>query len=386
MVVLQFAVLVALIVSTLTIHRQTRFAIEEQLRVPGEQVFVMAAPCAQMAFQDVARRIPGVLSAACASEAAMGRDLGAAHFTRPTGDGVNMNGGAADRDFFGTFGIQPVAGRLFDDEHGEDNVLRQAGAVTNPSIIVNESAARALGYANPADAVGKSPYWSRSGVMANGRYGRTDPLPSQIVGVVPDFTAGTIRSVIQPSVYYIDPQTSYVLVLKLDGQRIPEIIPALEAAWKQASGGRPMVDGRFLSQMMNALYADILRQTKLFAAFSAVVIAVSALGLLGLAIFTAERRTREIGVRKALGASRLDILRFISWQFARPVLVANLVAWPAAWYFTSRWLQGFAYHVELGVLPFVFASALACGIALTTVAGHAVMVSRARPVEALRYE
>jgi putative ABC transport system permease protein len=113
---------------------------------------------------------------------------------------------------------------------------------------------------------------------------------------------------------------------------------------------------------------------------------VASLGLLGLAVFTAERRTREIGVRKAMGASRMDILRFIGWQFAQPVLIANLLAWPVAWFFMRRWLEGFAYHVDLGPLSFLSASALALIIALITVMGHAILVSRARPVEALRYE
>src|SRR4029077_5532699 len=123
-----------------------------------------------------------------------------------------------------------------------------------------------------------------------------------------------------------------------------------------------------------------------FAAFSVVAIVVAALGLLGLAIFTAERRTREIGWRKRVGASRADILRFISWQFARPVLIANLIAWPAAWFFMRRWLEGFAYHVDVGPCVFLAASALAVTIALATVTGHALMVSRTPPVEALRYE
>jgi len=141
-----------------------------------------------------------------------------------------------------------------------------------------------------------------------------------------------------------------------------------------------------MDQMLNGLYADILRQTKLFAAFSGVAIIVASLGLLGLAVFTAQSRTREIGLRKVMGASRSDILRFISWQFARPVLLANLVAWPLAWFFMQRWLEGFAYHVELGLLTFLAASGLALVIALVTVAGHALLVARAKPVEALRYE
>jgi putative ABC transport system permease protein len=144
--------------------------------------------------------------------------------------------------------------------------------------------------------------------------------------------------------------------------------------------------GQFMDQIINGLYADIVRQTKLFAAFSAVAVVVAALGLLGLAVFTAQRRTREIGLRKVMGASRSDILRFISWRFARPVLLANLIAWPCAWFVMRRWLEGFAYHVNVGVLTLLAGSALALVIALITVTGHALLVARSKPVEALRYE
>lgn len=386
MVVMQFGVLVALIVSTITIHRQTRFAIEDQLRVPGDQIFVIYAACEPTGLQQALRQIEGIQTVACASDAALGLDLGSAHFNQPSGKPINLNGGAVDTSFFGAFGIAPIAGRLFDDVHGEDNLLRQPGIATNPSIIVNETGARALGFINPVDAVGKSVRWSRSIAMTAGQRGRTEPLPSEIVGVVPDFTVGTIRSLIQPSVYYIDPYSSFVLALKLDGKRIPETMRAIQAAWKKHAGGQPMAKARFVSQILTEQYADIRRQSALFAVFSAVAVTVAALGLLSLAIFTAERRTREIGVRKCMGASRFDILRFIGWQFARPVVLANLIAWPAAWFFMRRWLQGFAYHVELGILVFVLASVLASAIAVVTVAGHALAVSRARPVEALRYE
>ena len=385
LVVLQFGTLVALMVATLTIHRQTQFAIEDQLRVPGDQVFVMRAPCAFMAFQELARRIPGVRKAACSSDPAMGRDRGASAFALRNGGTLNMNAGAIDTDFFDMLGIEPLAGRLLDAQHGEDNMLRKPDATTNPSIILNESAARALGYANPKDAVGKTRFWSRQG-MLKGQYGFLASQSSQIVGVVPDFTVGSIRTMIEPTAYYIDPQMSFVLVLKLDGKAIPETMSAIDAAWKKTTGGQPMVGGQFLNQIMNDTYADILRQTSLFAAFSAVAIVVAALGLLGLAVYAAERRTREIGVRKCMGASRLDILRFISWQFARPVLIANLIAWPLAWFFMRRWLEGFAYHVDLNPLAFVLASVLAVLVALVTICGQALIVARARPALALRYE
>ena len=212
-----------------------------------------------------------------------------------------------------------------------------------------------------------------------------DAQASRIVGVVPDFSLGSVRERIEPTGYYIDPVGAFSLFIKLDGAAIPETMRSVAAEWKRATDGRPF-SGQFLSQVLNDLYSDIQRQATLFSAFSAVAVVVASLGLLGLAIFTAERRTREIGVRKAMGASRMDILRFMGWQFARPVLLANLIAWPVAWVFMRRWLEGFAYHVDLGPLAFLSASALALTIALVTVTGHAVLVSRARPVEALRYE
>jgi putative ABC transport system permease protein len=174
-------------------------------------------------------------------------------------------------------------------------------------------------------------------------------------------------------------------VIKLDGQRIPETLRALKGSWAKYDTTHPL-DGVFLSQYLNDLYADIKRQSTIFSAFSCVAIAISALGLLGLAISTAERRTKEIGLRKVMGANRMDILRFLAWQFARPVLWANLLAWACAYFLLQRWLEGFAYHINQSLVLFVVAGALALVIAFITVFGHAMMVARAKPVDALRYE
>jgi putative ABC transport system permease protein len=389
MVVLQFGILVALIVSTITIHRQTRFAMEDQLRVPGDETYVMRVPCVvgfgfRSVFRDVALQIPGVRQAACASDSALQTDRAGAIFKLQDGSSRNLNPGHIDTDFFDVFGIEPLAGRVFDHQHGEDSIAVDATATANPSIILNESGARALGYANPRDALGKTHYWHR--LMArNGTMAPLEAQPSEVVGIVPDFTIGSVRNAIEPTVYYIQPQASFALVLKLDGKTIPETMRALEAEWKKAASGGPLI-GQFMSQIINERYADIQRQARLFAAFSAAAIVVASLGLLGLAVFTAERRTREIGLRKVMGASRADILRFIGWQFAQPVLLANLLAWPFAWFFMRRWLDGFAYHVDLGPTAFLAASAVAVLIALITVSGHALLVARARPAEALRYE
>ncbi len=117
-----------------------------------------------------------------------------------------------------------------------------------------------------------------------------------------------------------------------------------------------------------------------------VALFVAALGLFGLSAFTVEQRTKEIGVRKALGAARADILRLMLWEFTKPVLWANLIAWPAAYLFARRWLSGFTYHIDVELWVFVAASLLALAIAMLTVIGHALLVARAQPVAALRYE
>jgi putative ABC transport system permease protein len=393
MVVLQFGTLVALIIATITIHRQTRFALEDQLRVPGDQVFRIPFACFAPGIRDILGAVPGVRVASCASEwDQTGATLG---FSGPDGSPIGVRALHVDPQYFGMLGIAPIAGRLLDEQYGEDTVLVRPNTpasistpvptdTTNPSIVINESAARALGYANPKDAVGQYRRWQRRDFGPKGVV-VLDAQASKIVGVVPDFSLGSVRDRIEPMGYYIDPRNAFSVYLKLDGARIPETMRGIETAWRKASDGRPL-NGQFLSQVLNDLYADIQRQSTLFSAFSIVAVVVASLGLLGLAVFTAERRTREIGVRKAMGASRMDILRFISWQFARPVLIANLVAWPVAWFLMQRWLEGFAYHIDVGLFVFVAASALALIIALVTVSGHAVLVSRARPVEALRYE
>jgi putative ABC transport system permease protein len=347
------------------------------------------------ALRDSVLVLKGVRGSSCAS----GSALAGGRFSMPvsTQEGITINLRAApvDASFFEVLGVRPVAGRLLDAKHGEDTVLIRPDAVratpamdgsgsANPAVVINESAARALGYANPQDAVNQYRRWARM-LFSAGEITMLDEQASKIVGVVPDFTLGSIREAIEPTGYYIDPRMQFTLLVRLDGATIPETMPAIEAQWKKWSDGRPF-RGQFLSQVLNDLYADIRRQASLFSVFSAVAVIVASLGLLGLAVYTAERRTREIGVRKAMGASRNDILRFISWQFARPVLIANVISWPVAWLFMQRWLEGFAYHVELGLLAFLLASALALIIALATVAGHAILVSRARPVEALRYE
>jgi putative ABC transport system permease protein len=383
LVILQFGTLIALIVSTMTIQHQTEYAIRDRLRLPTDQIFVEGVGCPAV-FKDTAAHIPGVVAASCSSGSALTYDRFSVTFEAQDGHPVSLRGAGVDFGFFELFGVKPVAGRLFSVDRGEDDLLHNSPDKSgNPSFIVNETAARALGYANPGAAVGQYRIWSRiTGDI--GHMKNSQAQSSQLIGVIPDFSVGSVRDVIEPTVYFVDPDRFSFAVLKLDGARIPETMEAVKRVWNRTQN-KPF-DGLFLSERVNELYGDIQRQSALFSVFSAVAVVSASLGLLGLAVFTAERRTREIGLRKVMGASRWDILRFLGWQFARPVLWANVIAWPLAYVGMHRWLEGFAYHVDLSPLAFLVASVLALVIALATVSGHALMVARTRPVEALRYE
>jgi putative ABC transport system permease protein len=399
LVVFQFGTLIALIVATLTIHRQTQYAIEDRLRLPTDQIFFSGMGCPAV-FRDAIANLHGVQAASCVSGSALSQGRLGTVFVTPRGAKVSFRAAPLDRSFLDLFAVKPLAGRLFSEDRGEDNLLRDDPASrSNPSIVINETGARALEYASAQAAVNQYGRWAR--ISFDGTTVRlAESASSQIIGVIPDFSVGSIRDVIEPTAYYIDPPMLGSIVLKLDGARIPDTMRTIKALWAQQSSptrgpttpgpsaqqAPAPFDGVFLNQYVNDLYADIHRESAIFSAFSAVAVAIGSLGLLGLAVFTAERRTREIGLRKVMGASRWDILRFLGWQFARPVLLANLLAWPLAYAFMRHWLDGFAYHINLSPLIFVGASALAVAIALLTVSGHAVLVARARPAEALRYE
>jgi putative ABC transport system permease protein len=385
LVIFQFGTLIALIVSTLTVQHQTQYAMQDRLRLPTNQIFVSGSGCPD-GFRDSIQHLRGVLAAACSSGSALTYDRFSVVFDSGNGGTVGMRGAPVDYGFFELFGVQPSAGRLLSPDRGEDDLLRRRtdDGTQNPAFIINETAARALGYATPAAAINQYRMWSRILGISLDKLKSNAPQSSQIIGVIPDFSVGSVREVIEPTVYYIAPDAMAFTVLKLDGHTIPETLQTVRQVWAKVS--QIPFDGMFLSQRVNETYADIQRQTTLFSIFSGVAVVTASLGLLGLAVFTAERRTREIGLRKVMGASRWDILRFLGWQFAQPVLWANLIAWPLAYLGMHRWLEGFAYHVDLSPLVFVGASLLALVVALATVSGHALMVARTRPVEALRYE
>jgi putative ABC transport system permease protein len=145
-------------------------------------------------------------------------------------------------------------------------------------------------------------------------------------------------------------------------------------------------EAEFSEDIVAEQYTAEESRARIFAGFAILAVIVACLGLFGLAAFTAERRTKEIGIRKVLGARTSDIVKLLAWQFSKPVIIANLIAWPVAWWAMRDWLNTFDTRVDLGVTPFLLAGLLALAIAIGTIASHAFRVARANPIHALRYE
>jgi putative ABC transport system permease protein len=184
---------------------------------------------------------------------------------------------------------------------------------------------------------------------------------------------------------YVSQQGMGVTSVRLRGEQIPQTLAAIDRLWT-ATGNAGPITRFFVGDRMQEQYLGMTRQAQLFAIFSGVAIFLACLGLAGLSISATDRRLKEIGIRKAMGAADMDIVALLLWQFSQPVLWATAIAWPVAWWLMRRWLAGFAYHVDLHWWVFAAAGIGALLVALATVAGQAWVTARQKPVLALRYE
>ena len=388
LVVVQFAILIGLIVMTATVYRQTSFALTDAVRLDTDQILRINAPC-ESAMKHQVAALPGVKQVACASQVVVADGQEHNSAMRPGHPPMSVSMAAVDVGFFEMHGLKPLAGRFFDPNRGQDVVLERMGEgiANQPTLVLNETGARKLGFRTPQDAVGKTISWSRwTAAFASGaRSGPPPAAPSEVIGVVPDFTLRSIRNHIEPEIYFVDPGDSRFMVAKLDGRQIPETVKAIGRAWRATGHDRPLPQA-FENQVVQDIYRDVITQEIAIGICAGLAILIACVGLFALAAFTTERRTKEIGVRKAMGASTFDVMRLLLWQFTKPVLWANLVAWPLAFWAMDHWLRGFAYRVDLPPWLFAFAAAAAVLIAWLTVSTHAWLVARAKPALALRYE
>jgi len=367
LVIFQFAVSVALIIGTLVVQRQLEFLSNQKLGFDKEQVLVISRA------QSLDRRLevfkqelagdPGILNVA-ASTTLPGRLFGRSTYRDihvSSGESSTLHEMEADHDFVPTLGLKLAAGRNFSRNIASDS----------SAVILNQAAAKLFGWADP---VGQQ---------------LTYPGPQQnwrgtVVGVVEDFHFESLHSPIQPLLILHQPSYQYISV-RLRPEDIAVTIRSIESVWKKLAPQQPF-EFSFLDQDFNALYSAEQKTGTIFEIFSALAVAIACLGQLGLAAYMIEKRTKEIGVRKVLGASVSSVVALLSKEFVVLVTLANVIAWPVGAYAMNLWLENFAYRTDIGLWTFVQAGVLALFIALLTVSVQAIRAALANPVGSLRYE
>jgi putative ABC transport system permease protein len=302
-------------------------------------------------------------------------------------DPVTIGIYSVDQGLLDAMGMTLIAGRWYRTDAPMDEIngpyppdpkLEAQLTARGGNIVINELAAERLGYKDPKDIIGKTfrvaMFSPEAGLM-----------PVTIIGVVKDARFRSIREPLDPMMFINSSTGGHTnLILRVNGD--PSAVRAgAEAAWKSVAPEVPF-DGRFSEDVIEELYNAEEARAQIFAAFAVLAVIVGCLGLFGLAAFTADRRTKEIGIRKVLGARTRDIVQLLVWQFTRPVILANIIAWPIAWWLMRDWLNTFDDRIVLGPTPFLLAGLLALLIAVGTIAAHAIKVASANPIRALRYE
>jgi putative ABC transport system permease protein len=393
LVVLQFAVSIGLIICTAVIYGQTVYARHVDPGYKRDHIIqVEELSRAQLfsrneAFVEQVKRIPGVVAAGL-TDIGIATDNNSNSGIIPPGSSRQINIGQYNvgEGFLDAMGLTLKAGRWFDPSrpmddmtlpYPQDKAVEKATAERGINVVLNEYAVKKLGFKSPQDAVGK--------VLKSEIIGEDYGLVNiNVIGVVGDSRFRSVRKPIDPIMFRKVKTGPGFLEVRYRGD--PETVKsALERQWKQYTNEVPF-NAKFSEDIMAELYKKEDARAKIFAAFALLAVIIGCLGLFGLAAFTAERRTKEIGIRKVLGARTRDIVRLLVWQFSRPVIIANVIAWPIAWWLMRDWLNNFDQRITLGPAPFLFAAAVALGIAVATVVGHSVRVARANPIHALRYE
>jgi putative ABC transport system permease protein len=391
--VFQFSISIGLAVCTMVIYAQTLYARNMDVGYDFQQKLILSGlnSSAVRDQKDVLvselERIPGVSSVVLSSEAPSQDNENNTGFrvhdstqADSINDAVILNYYTVGYDFFEAYDMEIIAGRTFNRNYGSDAIEaipENEERIGKASVVINESAVTRLGFPTPADAIGKT---LRADVSRAGEH------DLQIVGVAKDVHYRSIKFGIRSSVFFLYPRNLRVATISFTGN--PDTVTeATESVWQAFAPSTP-VRHRFLDDMIYEQYREEEKQAQLLAVFSVLAVLIACLGLFGLAAFTAERRTREIGIRKVMGARIRDIVTLLIWQFSIPVLIANIVAWPLAWFFMNDWLQNFTYRIDSTyiVLASITAGLAALLIAWLTVASRAFRIASANPIAALRYE
>jgi putative ABC transport system permease protein len=376
LIVFQFIISAFLIVATFIIQSQLHYIQSKDLGYNKEHILVLPLDQKMQTILNTIktefRSNPDVLSISSVSNEPVniqsGYFMNSAEKLRGH-EGSSVNGNVVDEDFIKTIGAKIIAGTDFTAQDIKD-VMADQQDKKNYHFILNESAAKTLGW-NPQEAIGKKMFLG-------------EERPGTVKAVVKDFNFSSFYNPIKPLVLFNE-RWSRNLLVKLSGSHLQQTLSFLESKWKLLIPYRPF-EYHFLDEDYDKLYKSEIRLGRLLNIFAAIAVLLAALGLFGLSAYTAQQRTKEIGIRKILGAGVASIIALLSKDFMRLVVIASLIAFPLAWWVMRQWLQGFAYRVSISWKIFFFAGIIAIIIALVTVSIQAVKAALGNPVKSLRTE
>lgn len=367
LVVTQFSLSIFLILGTLIIYGQLNYMRNRELGFDKENIIYTSIGSRFRQNIETIRtemlRNPNILNLTLTNIAPYrwntNAGIGDVHWEGKTNQAVKMVVTSVDYDYLETFKLKIVQGRFFSKEFSTD---------VSDAYVINEAAVKAMEMDSP---IGKElRIWNLSG---------------KIIGVVKDYHFESLHSEIIPMAMRILPNWFANVCIRIDPNNIPAALSFIEEKWKEIHPEYPF-EYSFLDDTIISQYRSEKDVGRIFKYFTFLAIFISCLGLFGLALYTTEQRTKEIGIRKVLGASVPRLTLLLSKEFIKWVLLANVIAWPAAWYIMSKWLQSFAYKTDIGLWTFVLSGILALSISVVTVSFQTIKVAIANPVESLRYE
>ncbi len=372
LVIFQFAASIVLIVCTLIIYQQLRFMEKSDLGFDKDRLLVLPVPVGSLFDKNSEEFISSeftrhhsIISATTTSFIpGMTKNLFKGSL-KLVGEGdlksYDMNIMMVDHDFINTYKIKLAAGRSFEKNRSTDS---------ETTCLINEAVAKIFGWTSAEEAIGKR---------------IEDFQEREIIGVIKNFHFQSLQYIIEPLVLMINPDFYVYLTLRIDNQNIPETMAFVEKKWNKLFPNEPFAY-HFFDDIFKIQYRADEKFGTIILIFAELAIFIACLGLLGLTLFTTERRTREIGIRKVLGSSISEIIFLLSKELIKWVIIANIIALPIGWYVMGRWLQNFAYRMTISWWTFILAGILALTIALLTVSYQSVKTAVANPVESLRYE
>ncbi len=374
LVIAQFVISVVLMVATAIVYRQLNYLRNKDLGFDKEQtlVFRMEGTRMQQAheqFKTELLRNPNVLAAAVSYGEPGGVAAGESIRLRGDKNDRHISMFTVDYEYIPLLKMQMAAGRPFSRKFKTDE---------QQAFILNETAVKEFGLGTPEQALGQEIFWDEWETPEKVKAGK-------VIGVVKDFHYKSIQQKIEPFVMHVYPAAASWMTVRIRPTNIATTLASLEKTWRTLAPEYPFTY-HFLDESFGQMIEKERKMSQIFTIFSGLAIFIACLGLLGLVAFSAQQRTKEIGIRKVLGASAPQIMFLLSRDFTRLVLIAIVIAWPIAWYGTHRWLQDFAYRIAINWWVFGLASITALLIALITVSFQAVKAAIANPVEALRSE